>query len=60
MCLNKLLRPKTAKSANIYALERLFCRRSFLDDILSINKQSLETAANSVRFTALSAIKAKN
>ena len=60
MCLNKLLRPKTPKNANIYALEQLCGTTASADEILKTDEKSIIFAAKSTKFAALSALKAKN
>ncbi|MBQ9518836.1 MAG: hypothetical protein IJR59_02950, partial [Firmicutes bacterium] len=59
MCLNAILRPKTPKNANIYALKKLCGAKDITDGILSLTSQSLVSAAKNTQFIAFSAYKAK-
>lgn len=60
MCLNALLRPKTPKKANIYALERLFGKKDITADILFLTKENIKNAAQNTNFVSFYAFKAKN
>ncbi len=60
MCLNDILKPKTPKNANIYALKRLFGARDITAGILSLTEEKIQSAAGCTKFIALSSRKAKN
>ena len=60
MCLNALLKPRTPKNANIYALERLFGARDISRGILPLTADGLISAAKNTEFISLCALKAKN
>ncbi len=54
MCYNEMLRPKTPKKANIYALERLFGKKS-INGIHTLNADKIHQAAEKTKFLAMAA-----